>query len=108
MLNSNTSVLERRLPISDTHSTHPYEAGWASEAVLFVQTEGAHPPLRLQPEISPDGLVWVPLQPAREMAAGERVAALQLCDFGSWIRLTITGATTANPATVLIHLALKG
>jgi hypothetical protein len=33
---------------------------------------------------------------------------LQLRHFGSWIRLTITGATTTNPATVLIHLALKG
>jgi len=108
VLNSATSVLERRLPISDTHHTHPYEAGWASEAVLFVQTEGAHPPLRLQPEMSPDGLVWVPLQPATAMTAEQSVAGLQLRHFGGWIRLTITGPTAANPATVLIHLALKG
>ncbi len=108
MLNSVTSVLERRLTITETHHTPPYEAGWALEAVLFVQAEGAHPPLRLQPEMSPDGLSWVPLQPATVLGAEENITGLNLRHFGGWLRLTLAGATPASPATVLIHLALKG
>jgi len=104
----NSSVLERRVPISGTHSTFPFEAGWASEAVLFVQTEGPHPALRLQPEFSPDGVNWIDLEAASEMAADMPIAALRLQNFGGWLRLTITGATVAAPATILVHLALKG
>jgi hypothetical protein len=58
--------------------------------------------------MSPDGLVWLPLQPAIEMSADSEAAALQVRHFGSWLRLTITGPESANPAKVLIHLALKG
>jgi hypothetical protein len=108
VLTSNTSVLERRVPIADTYHTYPYEAGWASEAILFVQAEGQHPPLRLQPEISPDGIAWVPVHPARDLAAGQSIEALPLQCFGSWLRLTVTGASAERPATILIHLALRG
>ena len=108
MLNFNQSVLERRVPVSGPHSTHPFEAGWASEGVFFVQTEGPHPPLRLQPEISPDGIVWIPIELAGDMPAGSSVTALRLQNFAGWLRLTVTGATADQPATLLIHLALKG
>ena len=36
MLTTNTSVLARRIWIDSEHTTLPYEAGWASEAVFFT------------------------------------------------------------------------
>lgn len=108
MLTFNQSVLDRRIVITDTHSTYPFEGGWAGKAAFFIQTEGAHPALQLQPEISPDGINWVPIESASEMPSGARIAVVDLENFAGWLRLTVTGATIAEPATVLIHLALKG
>jgi hypothetical protein len=36
------------------------------------------------------------------------LAELDLVHFGGWLRLLLRGADDANPATLLIHLALKG
>lgn len=108
MLNFATSVIERRLTISADHSTHPYEAGWAGEAVFFVQVEGDHPELSVQAQISPDGLHWVDRGAPSVMATDREIAAIDLANFGGWLRLAFTGATPDQPATVLVHLALKG
>lgn len=108
MLTFNQSVVERRVSIADVYSSYPFEAGWASEGVFFIQTEGAHPPLQLQPEISPDGVNWVPIESASAMPSATSIAAVRLRNFAGWLRLTIAGASAAEPATVLIHLALKG
>jgi hypothetical protein len=103
-----TSVIERRLEISAVHTTHPYEAGWAGEAVFFIQVEGRHPELSIQAQISPDGLHWVDRGGSRVMSAQEEIAAIDLVNFGGWLRLAISGATPEQPATVLVHLAMKG
>lgn len=108
MLTFNQSVLERRVSISAPYSTYPFEAGWASEAVFFIQTEGPHPALRLEPEISPDGVNWTPAETTGQLAANASIRALALTNFGGWLRLTIEGATESEPATILVHLALKG
>jgi hypothetical protein len=103
-----TSVIERRLEISAVHTTHPYEAGWAGEAVFFIQVEGRHPELSIQAQISPDGLHWVDRGGSCVMSAQEEIAAIDLVNFGGWLRLAISGATPEQPATVLVHLAMKG
>jgi hypothetical protein len=103
-----TSVIERRLEISAAHTTHPYEAGWAGEAVFFIQVEGRHPELSIQAQISPDGLHWIDRGSPCVMPAHEEIAAIDLVNFGGWLRLAISGATPEQPATVLVHLALKG
>jgi uncharacterized protein DUF6385 len=108
MLNFATSVIERRLEISAGHTTHPYEAGWAGEAVFFVQVEGNHPDLSVQAQISPDGLHWIDRGKPRVIAADDEIAAIELANFGGWLRLAFSGATPDQPATVLVHLALKG
>lgn len=108
MLTSVTSVIERRLPISGKHTTHPYEAGWASEAVFFLQTEKTNATLSVQAQISPDGINWIDIDAPVSIAPDSAIAALRLTVFGGWLRLVIDGATPASPATVLIHLALKG
>lgn len=103
-----TSVIERRLEITAAHTTHPYEAGWAEEAVFFVQIEGDHPELTVQAQISPDGLNWADRGRPHVVAADEQILAVELANFGGWLRLGFTGATAERPATVLVHLALKG
>lgn len=108
MLNFATSVIERRLVITAAHATHPYEAGWAGEAVFFVQVEGDHPELSVQAQISPDGLHWVDRGESRVIAADEKIIAVELANFGGWLRLAFAGATPDQPAKVLVHLAMKG
>lgn len=108
MLTSATSVIERRLPIATMHTTHPYEVGWALEAVFFIQTEKDHPDLWIQAQISPDGLTWVNRGASVELPAEEAITSIDLYRFGGWLRLKISGASDSRPATVLIHLALKG
>lgn len=103
-----TSVLARRVTIDDVYSTQPYEAGWAREAVLFVQVEGAHPDLALTAEISPDGITWIARGGPTTLAAGDTIAEVPVANFGNWLRLTVTGATAAEPARILVHVNGKG
>lgn len=108
MLTSVTSIIERRLPISGKHTTHPYEAGWASEAAFFIQTEKTSATLLVQAQISPDGINWTDIDAPVSVPPDRAIAALRLTVFGGWLRLTIDGATPGSPATILVHLALKG
>jgi hypothetical protein len=108
VLTSATAVIERRTVLTGDHATHPYEAGWASEAVFFVQVEGVHPRLRIQAQISPDGINWIDRGEVVIVAPETKIVAMDLASFGGWLRLTVNGAEKEHPATVLIHLALKG
>ena len=103
-----TSVLARRVRIQDDYATLPYEAGWASEAVFFVQVEGDHPDLSLCPEVSPDGVTWIRRGAPYALSSADTVAEVPLANFGNWLRLTVTGATAASGARILIHVNLKG
>lgn len=103
-----TSVLTRRVVIDGDYATPPYEAGWASEAVIFVQTEGAHPDLVLATEISPDGINWIRRGPTATLASADAIAELALTTFGNWLRLRVTGATPTASARILVHVNGKG
>lgn len=107
MQTTNTSVLARRVRISDDFATLPYEAGWATEAVFFVQTEGDHPDLAITVEVSPDGVNWI-RRAGATLAASESLVDVPVTVFGNWLRLGITGATSERPARVLVHVNLKG
>lgn len=104
----NTSVLTRRVVITGPHATPAYEAGWAREAVFFVQAEGAHPRLTITAEVSPDGITWVSRPLTTELAANEALAELPITNFGNWLRVHVAGASPKAPARILIHLAAKG
>ncbi|SDS49200.1 DUF6385 domain-containing protein [Jiangella sp. DSM 45060] len=108
MQTTHTSVLARRVRISSDFHTIPYEAGWATEAVVFVQAEGEHPPLTASTEISPDGITWVRRGEPRVLGADDAVVDLPLVAFGNWLRIAITGATESSQARVLVHVSLKG
>lgn len=108
MQTTNTSVLARRIWITSEHTTLPYEAGWATEAVFFTQVEGEHPDLRVTTEISPDGITWIPRGEPRTLASDQSILDSSLTVFGTWLRLRIAGASEERPARILVHLNLKG
>ncbi|MGO1956305.1 DUF6385 domain-containing protein [Microbacterium sp.] len=108
MQQTNTSVLVRRAIIDCDFATLPYEIGWAREAVVFVQTEGAHPPLTLATEISPDGISWIRRGREVTLAAQESLADLPLTTFGNWLRLVVSGASLDATARILVHVNGKG
>lgn len=107
MHTTNTSVIARRVRISGEFATLPYEAGWATEAVVFAQTEGDHPDLEISVEVSPDGIHWI-RRAAATLAASAELVDVPLTTFGNWIRVVVTGATSESTARVLVHLNLKG
>lgn len=108
MLNTHTSVLARRIWITSNYATLPLEAGWASESLFFVQAEGAHPELTIATEVSPDGIAWIARGDRNVLRPGDSLAESPLTTFGNWVRLTITGASSREPARILVHVALKG
>lgn len=108
MQQTNTSVLARRVTIDGDYATLPYEAGWASEVVIFVQVEGQHPDLTLTTETSPDGITWIRRGAAVPLASTEAIAEIQATNFGNWLRVVVAGASEAATARILIHLVGKG
>jgi hypothetical protein len=106
--NTTTSVLARRLRIDSDYTTPPYEAGWATEAIFFLQVEGPHPELNITAEVSPDGIAWVRLGAEERLPVAESIVPLPLQTFGNWIRLRVTGASSDDPARILVHVNLKG
>ena len=94
-----TSVLARRVRIDGDFATLPYEAGWASEAVFFIQTEGAHPALEIAVEVSPDGINWIRRSRPVELGADDAIASG---------RSEASSRTPNTSSRVLIHVNLKG
>lgn len=107
MQSTHTSVLARRIWIDGDYATLPYEAGWASEAVFFVQAEGEHPELAIGAEVSPDGINWIRRSEVT-LPATAALIDLPVGTFGNWLRLTISGAAADHPARILVHVNLKG
>ena len=108
MLTSATTLVERRTVLTGDYGTQPYEAGWASEALFYVRTEGPHPTLTIQAQVSPDGVDWLDRGSPLLMPSDRSLIDLDLARFGTWIRLLISGSTPEQPTTILVHLALKG
>jgi hypothetical protein len=87
---SQSAVVARNEEWAGPVATEPYEAGWATEAVVFVRAladaTGEPGPARV--EISPDGIRWVgegttfPL-PKR----ADEVTFARVGHFGSWLRV---------------------
>lgn len=96
------------MTITSDFATLPHEAGWANEAVFFIQTEGDHPELSIVSEISPDGINWATFASGSRLPEAESIVALPLTTFGNWLRIAISGASESRPARVLVHLVLKG
>lgn len=114
MRRSYTAVLEQGNAYEQDFSTEPYEAGWASEARWFVRIldgDGKNGEVRVtaQPEISPDGLVWLAAdcEPIRMVATADATASCSLDGFGNWLRLSVKLEGPPRKVKFVIYLALK-
>ncbi len=106
-----TAVLERNSLFTAPFATEPYEVGWATEARWFVRAlslDGAGTTLRLQPQLSPDGLVWCDADCSPLELRGEGIATCAMRDFGHWLRLSVVSEDGAPVPLTRVTLALKG
>ena len=112
---NHTAVVARNERWSGSAATEPYEAGWATEAVIFVRAlaiergpeavaEVLPPTARVQ--ISADGMRWIdegttfPLPQSTELDGCARVI-----QFGNWLRVVADlPADVAMKVLVTVHL----
>lgn len=105
-----TSVVELRQEFEDVIETHPYECGWADEAIFFVEIHDCRDDVSvdLRVQISADGIRW--------MDEGTRIetngtAFARVTHFGGFLRLTGRAADAdgrTSPIALSVRLALKG
>ena len=106
---SSTAVVARNETWTGASATEPYEAGWATEAVIFVRAlkpaKGDMPQAFV--EISPDGMRWVREGTSLTLPrAADELAVARVQHFGNWLRLA-TQLPDGAECTVLVTLHLK-
>ncbi len=85
-----TTVTERKLDFSTDFTTHPYEAGWASEAICFIRVEdleGTNAELTAHVQISVDGLNWVDEGTVFKTINSKGDSFVKVSHFGGFLRL---------------------
>lgn len=105
----NASHLEIKKWFSEDFQTHPYETGWADEAIFFVTIEHQKesPVLTAQVEISHDGVTWAPDGSAPTVISGLGLHPIKVQpNFGNWLRLNIS--ITGGQAFLNIQIHCKG
>lgn len=104
-----TVVIERNFDFDADFLTEPYEVAWAREARWFLVLDDElddRTAIRLDTEISPDGLNWCPLEDTDSKVIDHRVTSWRIREFGGWLRLRGT-VTAAGHTKGSIYLALK-
>ena len=108
MRRSYTAVVERGEPLRGDFTTEPYEAGWASEALIFVRILEApeDAALSARVQVSPDGMHWLDEGAALGPLQGG-MAFVRVREFGNWLRLAGTVAPAQAAVKALVYFALK-
>src|SRR5690606_3294109 len=107
MNESLTVVIERNAEFASDFLTEPYEVAWAREARWFLVLDEAPDPkneIRLETEISPDGLNWCLLEDGVGDGTGRRVSSWTNREFGGWLRIR---GSVAGSVKGSLYLALK-
>jgi hypothetical protein len=109
MRNFHTAALERNKIFTSNFTTHPYECGWASEAIFFVditELEGSEVSLKFNVQISADGVKWI--DEGSAAAAGKAgMSFVRVSRFGGWLRLNVAVDGRDVSGETTIHLVLK-
>ena len=105
----NDSHLEVKKFFTGSFQTHPYEAGWADEAIFFILVEKitGNPVLTAQVQLSQDGVHWCDdgSEPHSLSGTGQHIIKVQP-NFGNYLRLSVNikgGSMFLN-----LHIACKG
>ncbi|MDV3128052.1 hypothetical protein M1247_24260 [Mycobacterium sp. 21AC1] len=113
MKSFNTSVVELCQTFTATVETHPFETGWADEAIFFVLTDAetsATTRVDLRVQISPDGIRWIDEGTVASLT-GATHDFIRVRHFGGFLRLAGTihdPAAEPGSSTITVRLALKG
>lgn len=111
MKSFNTSVVELRQTFDATVETHPFEAGWADEAIFYVLIEAEAPArVDLRVQISPDGIRWID-EGTAVCLTGSAHDFVRVRHFGGFLRLAGTihdSAGEPSSSMITVRLALKG
>lgn len=104
---STSAVVVRGEQLVDGFVSEPYEAGWASEAIVFVVGMDANTGGSIAVQISPDGILWVDEGLTITMPGRQEVAFGRLAHFGNWIRIRVN-APNGTERRMMVTLHLKG
>lgn len=105
----NDSHLEVKKYFSGTFETHPYEVGWADEAIFFVMVEKieGNPMLTAQVQLSQDGVHWADDGSAPSVFTGEGLHIVKVQpNFGNYIRLYVN--IEGGKMFLNLHIVCKG
>jgi hypothetical protein len=117
MLRENhTAVIARNEAWSGTAATEPYEAGWATEAVVFVRALAIEPgpdaagdarPSTARVQLSADGMRWIDEGTTFPMPQStERDTCARIARFGNWLRV-VTDLPPGVTMKVLVTVHIK-
>ncbi len=84
---STTAVIVRGERLADGFTSEPYEAGWATEAIVYLVGMDGGKGGSVAVEISPDGMLWVDEGTKIEMPGDRQVAFGKITHFGNWLRI---------------------
>ncbi|HBY97923.1 MAG TPA: hypothetical protein DEP84_28950 [Chloroflexi bacterium] len=103
-------MVERAQPLRGEFSTEPYEAGWASEALIFIKVReamGSGQTLEAWVQISPDGIDWVDEGTQFPAIGAKGLYCVKLKHFGNWLRVAGRVGGSDNPVKATVYVALK-
>lgn len=84
---STTAVIVRGERLGNGFASEPYEAGWASEAVVYLVGMDSGEGGTVSVQISPDGILWADEGTTIAMPGDQQVAFGRVAHFGNWIRI---------------------
>lgn len=105
-----TAVTERKQEVSGEFFTHPYEAGWASEAICFLRIEehtGERLEVNAHVQISPDGIRWVDEGVKFPVIGEPGDYFVKVSHFGGWLRLRGLEKNQGSRAVITVWWILK-
>lgn len=94
-----TTITERKLNFQGEFATHPYEAGWAGEAISFIRVEsvsGETAALEAAVQISVDGVRWIDEGTVFQKITEKGDYFVRVSHFGNYLRLR--GRVTGDAA----------
>ena len=105
-----TAHLEVKRDFSEDFQTHPYECGWANEAIFFIRVEdvsGEDSVLNAEAQISADGITWTDEGTAFRPIRKKGLSFIRLKHFGGWLRLNCSINGEGARFRLLVNIALK-
>lgn len=106
----NAAHLEVKKTFHEDFTTHPFEAGWACEAIFFIMVEevsGTSASLSAEAEISHDGVTWVAEGSRLESVMNKGLHFIRVSHFGNWLRLNVHIKGDKPAFKLNLQIALK-